>query len=85
MMGKCDFCPSEYAPESNTQLLCISGTEAQVTLCAFHEGELLMTLLKNYIRRKKKCSRTGWTKPLLKPDHLPIDAIDIRDLVEGGE
>jgi hypothetical protein len=47
-------------------MLMIDGAERFIVLCEYHEGELLATLLNNYVRRKLRNSKAGFTGNLLK-------------------
>lgn len=69
MSGPCVQClPSrEDAADSKHARLNIEFRDCYVALCPRHEGELLVVLLRNYIRRRDKKSRSGFCGPLTKP------------------
>jgi len=45
-------------------VLMLDMTFAQVILCRWHEGLLLRKLLENFVRRRKKDSKVGFSDPI---------------------
>lgn len=64
--GPCDFCEGDHKPPDEQPMLMIEGEKNFVTCCEYHEGLIIQTLLNNYVKRKKRGSKAGYTGPLYK-------------------
>ena len=85
VVGMCDFClRTNYDFNNTRRILVITGGDTQVSVCNEHEGELLLVLLKNYVRhRRRGKDHVGYAKPLLKPDEFEVDIINLLDKGDG--
>lgn len=61
--GRCDFCAVTF---ENTLMLVLTIGGGQLTLCPFHEGTVLITLINNYVKRKKKKQSRGFSGDIPK-------------------
>lgn len=77
--GPCVACPpsDEYPQNPKDFVLALEFYDSYITLCPYHEGELLTKLLRSYIRRKSK-RRSDPQKAFLgsipkNPEDYPCD------------
>jgi hypothetical protein len=70
--GPCDFCTSHTNPPEHFPMLMIEGEKNFITCCEFHEGLMLMTLLNNYVKRKRRNSTAGFVGPVPKEGEIVV-------------
>lgn len=66
--GECIFCPGEPKAPPTQPMLTVESEESFIALCEFHEGELLAILLNNYVKRKNRRSKAGFTGDIPKSE-----------------
>jgi hypothetical protein len=73
-IGTCDFCPRDIAelmPDEEL-VLQIGGEEFAWNMCDYHEGEMLLRLVNNFVKRHRKDRPGGYKGPFLKEDVCDI-------------